>query len=171
VSGDAKCCCKLRLPDYERCAVCVDNPRGVHRGLHRDCVLLEPPDLGEPLFDITPTIAAGAPALTAGEKRRVRIAAALAVGTHPLGLVFAGLKVHPDPERRCGNCRFRVLVGGHAKPYPKCMRDRTETPIPVGQRRKYGPTLRISTPYATRGEATDVRSSWPGCQYHEPKPT
>lgn len=162
--ADYRCCCKKRLPEYMRCAVCSGK-----RGLHRDCALLALPDLGVPLFDITPTVTFDEPAKTAGERRRERIAAALAVGTHPLGLAFPGLKVHPDSERRCGNCRFRVLVGGTAKPYPKCMRGRTETEIPVGQRRKHGPTKRIVTPYVTRGEATDVRASWPACQFHEPK--
>jgi hypothetical protein len=122
------------------------------------------------LFDMEPVVVPP-DTRTAGEKRRDRIAAAIAVGTHPLGLVFPGLRVNPNPELTCGNCRFRAPVHGGARSYPKCLRDYSETEIPPAARRRYGPTKRISMPYVTHGEATDVRAGWPACQFHQPKET
>jgi hypothetical protein len=94
---------------------------------------------------------------------------------HPLAHVVPGLRLHPRAPRvpandghgtdpyRCGSCAYRRLVGGHARDYPKCLYGYTETPIPEAEQRPNGPTLRISTPRVTRGEASDVRAWWPAC--------
>lgn len=90
--------------------------------------------------------------LSAGVRRTLRQAADLAKGRHPIGpRLHVEAAPHNDrnaPGRRCGNCRWRVLLSGdHEGRFPKCT---------------YGGDLRISN-----GPATDVRAWWPGCTDHE----
>lgn len=121
------------------------------------------------LFDVASVEAspvAAEPQLTDGQKRIKRQAAALAAGRHPLSLTSApGLRLHAEaapyddkaaPGRRCGTCRFRVQVGGHARDFPKC-----RYPDPDAWPGRGG-WLR-----ETSGGATDVRSWWPACPQHQ----
>ncbi|GAA1026874.1 hypothetical protein GCM10009557_06140 [Virgisporangium ochraceum] len=123
------------------------------------------------LFDLAPFyVQPPAPLepLTTGERRRQRHAEAAAGGFHPLyaalGLV---LRLHPDagpyaypaaPGLRCGGCRFRRLVSGGARTYPKCL-----WPDPEVRPARGWPRL-------THGPGTDIRASWPACVHHEPTP-
>lgn len=129
---------------------------------------------------------------TAGARLRRRQAGQIASGYHPLALATKTLRLHPDAPRplsreqadayggpaaypSCGTCRFRVLFGGHARPYPKCVfgkvdRDmddeelaaRSPLQVRFGVRRVY------RVPRASHSEATDVRAWWPGCTDWEP---
>lgn len=126
----------------------------------------------DPLFEVdVPAVVEQ----TAAQRLRARQAASIAAGFHPLALGGRSLRLHPDAARptasdghgsdpyRCGSCVFRRLVGGHAKDYPKCLFGETSTPIPEGEQVRHGPKLRITTPRATRGAATDVKAWWPAC--------
>lgn len=98
-----------------------------------------------------------------GERLRRRQAGRIARGYHPLPL-DPPLRLHPDAPRplsreeaaglgdypRCGSCRFRVSMGGHARPFPKC-------------------TWGEGAPRASRSEASDVRAWWPACVDWEPR--
>lgn len=53
--------------------------------------------------------------LTDGQRRRARQDARIAHGVHPI----TGLRIRPSTES-CGTCKHRVLIGGHAKDWPKC---------------------------------------------------
>lgn len=64
----------------------------------------------------------------------------VAEGTHPL----TRRPARPDLGT-CGDCAHRILVGGHARSFPKC---------------DAGPL--------TGGEQTDVRAWWPACDRWEP---
>lgn len=135
------------------------------------------------LFDVTPVVPRPEPGvtLTPGERLRERQAARIAVGLHPLSYDGAIIRLHPDAGRplskgegdpdapTCGTCRFRIIVGGHARSFPKCMYGRTEREIPIEHRRRFGPTVRITTPRATSGLASDVRTWWPACTAYEPE--
>jgi hypothetical protein len=95
--------------------------------------------------------------LSAGGRRRVRQAQAVAAGVHPLALAMTGVRMHPDASRdataadrpdldlRCGTCWHRRDTGWG---YPKCWRDGT---------------ARIS-----HGDATTVRAWWPACTDYSP---
>jgi hypothetical protein len=95
--------------------------------------------------------------LSAGGRRRVRQAAAVAAGVHPLALVMAPISMHPDASRaataldppnlplRCGTCWWRRDT---AWGYPKCWHDGD---------------ARIS-----HGDATTVRAWWPACTDYRP---
>lgn len=94
-------------------------------------------------------------------RRTKRQAALLASGRHPLSSPMGiSLYLHPEAApsddrdaagRRCGNCRFREIIGHHSRSYPKCVwSGNGETP-----RR------------ASHGEATDCRAWWPGCLQHQ----
>lgn len=109
-----------------------------------------------PLFGGFDKPVAPAP-VTAGERRRLKIVATIAAGYHPLHLAVAGVRLHPEAPTdvpkgtrtepfTCGTCVHRVLVGGHARSFPKC-------DLP-GRR--------------TNGNATDVKTSWPACTDYEP---
>lgn len=117
------------------------------------------------LFDATPyMVARPEPAqpeskASAGTRLRLRQAQAVTHGVHPLGLVFAGMRMHPDADRnatstdygrnlplRCGSCRWREPVGKHA--YPKCL---------------FGKMSGRPWPRVSHGPATDVRAWWPAC--------
>lgn len=89
-------------------------------------------------------------------RRRARQLARIRTGYHPLG---GDLKLHDQAPRdvtpyegrdqayRCGTCRFRELMGGHARDFPKCTA---------------GDGIRI-----THGPATDVKAWWPACRDYE----
>jgi hypothetical protein len=108
-----------------------------------------------------------APAVPRGERQRARFRGAIAVGMHPLSLTVSPyLRLHPDAQReiggtgpRCGGCRFRVSVGGHARSFPKCM-----WPEPDLRRR-------VNRDRFTHGPATDCRASWPACTDYQPAVT
>lgn len=104
---------------------------------------------------------------TRGQRLRDRQAARIVAGLHPLSLRGVYIRLHPavppDPSRddggdypRCGTCRFRVLVGGRGRAFPKCL---------VG----YRPPVVQTAPRYSGGDATDVRAWWPGCGDWEPK--
>lgn len=84
------------------------------------------------------------PRLSADARRTARQRAQVAAGVHPL----TGGKARPDLGT-CGGCVHRVLVGGHAKSYPKCD--------------AFGRTTMTSS------AATDVRKGWPACDRFEPR--
>lgn len=69
---------------------------------------------------------------TAAQRLRARQDGQIALGVR-------GLRIRPGAET-CGTCVHRVLVGGHAKDYPKC---------------------EIST--RTNGQGTDCLARFPAC--------
>ena len=98
------------------------------------------------------------PGLSADRRRTIRQAEAIRTGRHPLALVLAGVRLHPDAPRdatardplervrsevRCGSCVHRRTVSHGSRDYPKC---------------ELGDGYRNS-----HGAATDVRAWWPGC--------
>ncbi len=114
------------------------------------------------LFDVEPVEIEPAEPLSATQRRTRRQAAFLAHGRHPLSSPMGvSIFLHAEaasaddrdaPGRRCGNCRWRQLMGHHERSYPKCY-----LPLPVS-----GTPGRISN-----SEATDVRAWWPACTSHE----
>lgn len=117
---------------------------------------------GDGLFDVPADaylLAPPAEKLTRGERRRRLVALRIATGVHPLGYV----PLHPDAPRRrgdegptCGDCRYRVTVGGRNRNYPKC-----ELPVTIGDRTVY--------PRATGCESSDIRRWWPACTDFQPR--
>jgi len=107
---------------------------------------------GATLFDLPDGAELPAPEeLSAGGRRRVRQAAAVANGVHPLALVIRGVRMHPDADRtatstdrpnlplRCGSCWHRVA-------------------------NRYGyPICGVSSTRQSHGPATDIRAWWPAC--------
>lgn len=97
--------------------------------------------------------------LSAGQRRTIRYADALARGVHPLSVTLrVHIPLHPEaaphddrdaPGRRCGTCRWR-LPGRYAK----CL-------YGWDGDRRHGP------PRVTNGPGTDVRAWWSGCRDHE----
>lgn len=90
-------------------------------------------------------------------RRTRRQAEKLARGVHPLtgrGLheQAAPADDRDEPGRRCGNCRFRQVLGYRNRSYPKCVHGATDN----------------YAPRATHGPATDCRGWWPACPDHEP---
>ena len=122
------------------------------------------------LFDAgPPAIPAGPqPKESATVRRTRRQAALLAAGRHPLSSPMGvSLFLHAEaapaddrtaPGRRCGNCRFRQILGHHSRSYAKCMAPGLMSAESYEQ---HGP------PRVSHGEATDVRAWWPGCADHE----
>lgn len=139
------------------------------------------PDDDPALFDIEPTHPpANGVALTPGERMRLKQAERIRAGWHPLSYSGATILLHPDAGRptsreeaipgapTCGTCTFRVLAGGHARSFPKCIYGRTVREIPPEEQRKHGPKRVITTPRATNGLASDVRAWWPACSAWKP---
>lgn len=107
--------------------------------------------------------------LSADRKRTRRQAQAVARGVHPLALPGLRVRMHPDadPDRtatsdnaaarplRCGTCRWRELVGGHSRSFPKCLYGAGTWPN--------GKVKVASAPRYSAGGATDVRAWWPAC--------
>lgn len=87
---------------------------------------------------------------SAGVRLTDRQRALVAAGVHPL----TRERTRPDLGT-CGDCALRVLVLGHTRTYPKCVRG-----LPDGR-------PLTDAPYASRGAATDVRAWWPACPSHE----
>lgn len=117
------------------------------------------------LFDRAPYEVAVAPALPAAEpvsadrRRTMRHAALLAKGGHPI----SGRRLHPDAAPhddraaeglRCKDCRFRQVMGGHSRGFPKCYWPDPDAPG--------GPRLSHSA-------ATDCRAWYPACTDFEPR--
>jgi hypothetical protein len=105
--------------------------------------------------------------MTAGERLRIRQAARIGAGMHPLALHGSVIRLHPDAPAdahkgdggtypRCGTCRHREVVSGeHAGRFPKCL---------FGfDGRRWSTASR-----ASNGEATDVRAWWPACVDYAP---
>jgi hypothetical protein len=108
-------------------------------------------------------IAVEAPAdMTAGERLRIRQAARIRAGMHPLSIGGSLIRLHPDAPReahkddggtypRCGSCTYREVIGGaHESRFPKCL---------FG----YDGRRWSSAGRATNSAATDVRAWWPAC--------
>lgn len=116
------------------------------------------------LFDMEPVPASDPPAKISPDKRRtLRQAAAIRTGMHPLSLVLAGLRLHPDAGRdpaertagpRCGGCRFYGHYGHNS--WQKCLHgyDASLAGTPA-----HRPPPRVSG-----GPVTDIRAWWPGCR-------
>jgi hypothetical protein len=98
---------------------------------------------------------------TAGERMRRRQALRIAHGCHPLSIYGVCIPLHADAPRdahrgddrpypRCGGCRFRRLVGGHERDYPKCLAG-------------YDGHEWSTAVRASASTASDVRAWWPAC--------
>lgn len=101
--------------------------------------------------------------LTEGQRRNRLHLMRISDGVHPLG---PPLRLHPDADRsgardgpgpRCGTCQYRVLTGGHARSFPKCVWPELEF---RGQK---------SCPRVTFSIASDVRTWWPACTDYQPR--
>lgn len=133
------------------------------------------------------TVPAPRPDTTPGEQLRARQAANIRQGFHPLGDLPGGpyrlgrIRLHPDASRAgareevppdaltCGGCRFRQLVHGGARHYPKCTLGRREIPSPAGDPPGSHAGVRtIPGPRETHGDRSDVRAWWPACMSYEP---
>lgn len=113
------------------------------------------------LFELDP--AADRPELTTpGERRRSRVDALIAAGTHPLSTVAVGLRLAVGPSLTCGSCAHRWPVPGGARTYPKC--DAGSPPGRAGRNAD-------SWPRATSGIGTDVKQTWPACTTYEHRST
>jgi hypothetical protein len=121
------------------------------------------------MFDVEPLPAAEPdPPQSATVRRTRRQAAMLANRRHPLSSPLGySLFLHAEaapaddrdaPGRRCGNCRFRQILGHHDSRYPKCVAPGL---MSADAYERLGP------PRVSHGEATDVRAWWPGCKDHE----
>lgn len=117
------------------------------------------------LFDLPDGACVGsepAAKLTPGEALRHRQADKLARGIHPLTRPgWAPIPLHRDaapagdkdaPGHRCGHCRFRLILGHHDRPFPKCVL----------------PDRRGDASRATHSSASDVRKWWPACADFQP---
>lgn len=114
------------------------------------------------LFDLPAATPRTPPArLTPGEQLRARQAQKISRGLHPLTRDgWPPIPLHKQaslttdgPRLRCGDCRFRQILGHHNRAYPKCV-------LPD----RWGEPSR-----ATHSTASDVRAWWPACQDYEPK--
>ena len=120
------------------------------------------------LFGMEPVPAEPQPKESATVRRTKRQAALLAARRHPLSSPMgSSLFLHAEaapagdrsaPGRRCGNCRFRQILGYHNRSYAKCMAPGLMSAEAYEQ---HGP------PRVSHGEATDVRAWWPGCTDHD----
>lgn len=121
----------------------------------------------ETLFDVAPVPAVHTPEESATVRRTKRQAALLASRRHPLSSPLGvTLWLHAEaapaddreaPGRRCGNCRWRQAWHGGNRSYAKCFAPGL---VSAETYERCGP------PRASHGEATDIRSWWPGCTDH-----
>lgn len=81
------------------------------------------------------------PELTTGQKIRNRQQKYIDQGVHPLSRLKLAGNGHT-----CADCVHRILVGGHAKSYPKC--DQTSM---------------------SNSETSDCRAWWPACTAWTPR--
>lgn len=101
---------------------------------------------------------------SADQRRTRRQHEIVAQGGHPLTLALTRpLAVHPraaEQDRRCGNCKFRELVGrpDHQRPHPRCIILKG----PHARTFEDSPYPRLSW-----GTGTQIRKWWPGCADHE----
>jgi len=95
--------------------------------------------------------------LSAGRRLTLRQRADIERGRHPL----TRSRLSEDPAARCGNCRFREVLGWHNRSYPKCTWDTPAQDAANLENAYYAP------PYVSHSAATDVRAWWPGCADHE----
>lgn len=117
------------------------------------------------LFEIPDAPPEATPDMSADQRRGVRQARAMAAGSHPLSLALGWpLSLHAEagpaddrtaPGLRCGNCRFREVLGHQSSSHPKCTFGADEDPW--------------KAPRATHGAGTDVRAWWPACTDHQHK--
>jgi len=117
------------------------------------------------LFDIGPGEGAEpAVKLSEGRRRTLRQAQAMAHGSHPLALLGAHLRLHPDappaddrkaPGPRCGGCAFTER---NERGFLKCARGRSGEICT--------PSFR-SGPYETHGGGSDLKLWWPACDRFE----
>lgn len=102
--------------------------------------------------------------MTVGERLRIRQAARIRAGMHPLSIGGSLIRLHPDAPReahkddggtypRCGSCLYRRLIDHHNRTWSKCT---------------FGTTLTSVWPRATHSAATDVRAWWPACADYAP---
>lgn len=101
---------------------------------------------------------------SSGVRRTRRQAELLARGVHPL--TGQGLHAQAAPAgdrdalgRRCGNCRWREVLGYRTRSYAKCVHPGS---LSASAYEEFGP------PRVTHGEASDCRAYWPACRDHEP---
>lgn len=97
------------------------------------------------------------------DKRRMQLQMEkFAAGYHPI----TGMKLHAEagpaddrtaPGRRCGTCRFRVVLPYHRKSFPKCLNPGTYGADEIDQ---------VGPPFVSHGAATDVRRWFPACDDH-----
>ena len=97
------------------------------------------------------------------DKRRLQLQMEkFRAGYHPI----TGMKLHPDAGpaqdraakgRRCGTCRFRVVLPYHRKSWPKCLNPGSSGADEIDV---------IGAPFVTHGAATDVRKWFPACVDH-----
>lgn len=97
--------------------------------------------------------------LTRGERRKRLVLTRIARGEHPLGRI----RLHADAAAgregqglRCKTCRFRELMGGNQRSYPKC-----RLPLVIGEGETY--------PRDTSSESSDIAAWWPACTDYQPK--
>jgi hypothetical protein len=102
--------------------------------------------------------------LSEGRRRTLRQKLAMEHGSHPLSLLGAFLRLHPDappvddrkaPGPRCGGCAF---IMRNERGYLKCTRGRSGEICT--------PSFR-SGPHETHGGGSDLRSYWPACEHWE----
>lgn len=123
--------------------------------------------MAEPtLFDVEPFHVPSEPAvkLTGDARRRQRQEESLAAGWHPLNAAGYRIRLHADapadrlnrqaPGLRCGDCRFREVMGHHNRSYGKCT---------------YRPHDSGGYARITHGPGTDIRAWWPACVDFQPK--
>jgi hypothetical protein len=112
--------------------------------------------LTDVLFEMEPTVVVTEPVekLSAGRRLTLRQKTDVERGIHPL----TRQRIHEGADRKCGNCRFRVLFGYHNRTYPKCVWTGS---LGADVVEKYGP------PRVSHSQASDVRAWWPGCRDHE----
>lgn len=99
--------------------------------------------------------------LSDGRRRTQRQMTAMEHGSHPLALLGAHLRLHPDappvgdrkaPGPRCGGCAF---IQRNERGYPKCTRGRSGEICT--------PSFR-SGPYETHGAGSDLKLWFPACE-------
>jgi hypothetical protein len=121
------------------------------------------------LFDVTPAPRPDpGPPVSATVRRTRRQAAMLTRGVHPLAPPLGyPLRLHAEaaptdgrgaPGRRCGNCRFREVLGHHDRSYAKCLAPGL---LSAEAYKRLGP------PRVSHSAATDVRAWWPACTDHD----
>lgn len=115
------------------------------------------------LFEIDESRRVPPPPKLNPDRRRAQIQAEkFAAGYHPI----TGMKLHPEAApfddrqatgRRCGDCRFRAVLGYHGKSWPKCLNPGGRGADEIDQ---------VGPPFVTHGAGTDVPRWFPACTDH-----